>query len=112
MRHLVERQYDQTSIVQMWQADVMLPFDVVAALSTSLAPFWDIERTIDPDGELSIIVAPAGDDLAQSGFILYEKDGFVEVATIFGDTWQGSRRFPTCQRAVAAIVAAADLICA
>src|ERR1700712_3131673 len=104
MRHLVEKRFKRTSIAQIWRGDVMLPFDVVAALSAHLQPFWDIERAIDPDGELSIIVAPTGDDLTQSGFVLYEKDGFVEVAAIFGDTWQGSQRFPSCQQAVAAIV--------
>jgi hypothetical protein len=84
------------------------PFGVVATLSAALNPAWSVEREVDPAGDSSIIVLPACDDPAHSAFLLYEENGFVQVATISGETWT-RRAFPTCQRAVAAIVAAAVL---
>jgi hypothetical protein len=111
MRYPVEEQYSQTLIASAWHCDVLSRFDVLAVLAASLKPDWEVERMVDPNGDISVIVLPTGDDLTQPNFVLYEKDGLVEVATIIGDAWQGSQRFPTCQRAVAAIVAASAVIC-
>jgi hypothetical protein len=111
MGHLSEKQYALASVAGFWPGDVLSRFDVVAALSAGLAPAWEVERAIDPSGELSVVVLPMGDDPAFPSFVLYEKDGLVEVATIAGETWQSTAQFPTCQSAVVGIVAASALVC-
>jgi hypothetical protein len=90
-----------------WLQDTLSPFDVVAALASALPSCWTVEREADPDGDLSIVVLPDCDEPAQPSFVLYEEDGFVQVATVIADTWHGKRTFPTCRRAVDAIVAMA-----
>jgi hypothetical protein len=107
MDHLVEQTYSPALTGDVWLHDALTSFDVVAALASALTPAWSVEREIDPAGDLSIIVLPPYDDPAYSAFVIYEENGFVQVATIVGDAWQGRRAFPTCQRAVAAIIAAA-----
>lgn len=111
MGYPAEQRHAERWIADAWQHDVRTPFDVVTVLAASLTCAWGVERMIDPSGEVSIIVLPADDDPGRSSFVLYEKDGLVEVATIAGETWRGSRQFQTCQRAVAAIVAASALVC-
>jgi hypothetical protein len=95
-----------------WLRDAMSPFDVVAALTSALPSCWTVERECDPGGDLSIVVLPAHDEPthdepAQPCFVLYEENGFVAVATVIADTWHGKQTFPTCRRAVDAIVAMA-----
>jgi hypothetical protein len=109
MGHLVEQQYIRPLTAKKWLQDAMSPFDVAATLSAALAPAWTVEREIDPSGDLTIIVLPTGDGSIRSAFVLYEDDGRAHVGTITGEVWQSKRAFPTCQRAVAAIIAAATL---
>jgi hypothetical protein len=108
MGHLIEQKYTQ-SLAAKWLRDAMSPFDVVATLSTALAPAWSVEREIDPSGDLTIIVLPTGDRLVRSAFVLYEDNGYAHVGIIMGEIWQSKRAFPTCQQAVAAVIAAATL---
>jgi hypothetical protein len=110
MGHSAEKRHAETWIASTWPHDVLSSFDVVGVLSASLTPGWYVERTVDPSGDIAIIVLPADDDPEQPSFVLYEKDGLVEVGTIAGETWRGSRQLPSCQRAVAAIVAASALV--
>jgi hypothetical protein len=91
----------------IWLDEAMARFDVVAALTSALPACWTVEREFDPDGDLSIVVFPTCDEPAQPSLVLYEDNGFVAVATIIGDIWRGKRTFPTCRRAVDAIVATA-----
>jgi hypothetical protein len=109
MDHLVEQKYIQPLAAQDWLRDAMSPFDVGATLSTALAPAWTVEREIDPSGDLIIIVLPTGDGSVRSAFVLYEDNGCAHVGIIRGEIWQSKCAFPTCQRAVAAIIAAATL---
>ena len=109
MGHLIEQNYTRSLAAKEWLRDAMSPFDVVATLSTALAPAWSVEREIDPSGDLTIIVLPTGDGSVRSAFVLYEDNGYAHVGTIRGEIWQSKRAFPTCQRAVAAIIAAATL---
>lgn len=87
-----------------WLSDAMSPVDAVAFLTAVLGPVWDVEREVDPAGEVSIIVFSAGDDPSMPTFILYEKDDKAVVATIRGDHWEGERGFTCFDRAAAAIV--------
>lgn len=98
-----------TSILaaRAWLGDAMSPFDVVAALTSALPSCWTVEREFDPTDDLSIVVLPVRDESAQPTFILYEENGFVAVATVIADSWHGKQTFPTCRRAVEAIVAMA-----
>jgi hypothetical protein len=107
MVHLAEQNDIPALTANVWLHDALSPFNVVAALSAALAPVWSVEREVDPGGDISIIVLPACDDPASTAFVLYEENGFVQVATISGEAWQSRRAFSTCQRAVAAIVTAA-----
>ena len=109
MGHLVEQKYIQPLPAKQWLRDAMSPFDVVATLLAALAPAWTVEREIDPLGDLTIIVLPAGYGSARSAFVLYEDNGCAQFGTIKGEIWQSKCAFPTCQRAVAAIIAAATL---
>jgi hypothetical protein len=109
MGHLVEQKYIQPLAAKEWLRDARSPFDVAATLSTALAPAWTVEREMDPSGELTIIVLPTGDGSVRSAFVLYEDNGCAHVGTIREEIWQSKRAFPTCQTAVAAIIAAATL---
>lgn len=106
MVHLVENEQSQALPGNTWMRDAQSSFDVVAKLEAALAPRWTVQREVDPSGELAVIVLPTGDDIETPAFALYEQDGMVQVVTIAGETWQGRQVFSTCQRAVAAIVAA------
>jgi hypothetical protein len=106
MAHVVEHKYIP-EIADVWLQDTLSPFDVVAELSAALPPHWTVDREVDPVGDISVIVFPTCDDPERLAFVLYEDNGFVQVGTVKGETWQARRTFPTCQRAVAAIVAAA-----
>ena len=107
MVDLIAKLYAETLTDSVWLRDVLSAFDVVTALSDALTPTWSVEREVDPAGDLSIIVLPECDESALPGFVLYEDDGLVQVATVVGDAWKATRIFPTCQCAVAAILAAA-----
>jgi hypothetical protein len=107
--HLVEQKYIQPLLAKQWLRDAMSPFDVVATLFAALAPTWTVEREIDPLGNLTIIALPARYGSARSAFVLYEDNGCAQFGTIKGEIWQSKCAFPTCQRAVAAIIAAATL---
>jgi hypothetical protein len=109
MGHLVAQQSIQPLVAKAWLREAMSPFDVVATLSAALAPAWTVEREIDPSGDLTIIVLPTSDASIRSAYVLYEDNGCAHVGTIRGEVWQSKRAFPTCQRAVAAIVAEATL---
>jgi hypothetical protein len=93
---------------EAWLRDARANFDVRATLTCALTPFWTVERELDPNGDLSIVILPFSDTTVLPGFVLYEKDGLVQVSTFLGEDWQSRQAFHTCQRAVAAIVAAAD----
>ena len=82
------------------------PLDVVATLSAASAGAWEVERTVDPSGDVSVIVLPACDDPAMPTFMLYEEHGLARVATIRRDVWESDRAFLSCQQAAAAIIAA------
>jgi hypothetical protein len=107
MIHLAEHDDIPTLTTSVLSRDTLSPFDVLGALSAALSPDWSVEREVDPGGDISIIVLPTCEDPGCTAFVLYEENGFVQVATISGDSWQSRRPFPTCQRAVAAIVVAA-----
>jgi hypothetical protein len=106
MVQLIEQNNIPTLTANVWMHDALEPFDPVAALSAALAPVWSVEREVDPGGDISIIVLPVCDDAGSTAFVLYEEDGFAQVATISRETWQSRLTFPTCERAVAAIVTA------
>ncbi len=108
MGQLVEQRI-QPLISKAWLRDATSPFDVAGTLSAALAPAWTVEREIDPSGDLTIIILPTGDASQRSAFVPYEDNGRAHVGTIRGEIWQSTCAFPTCQRAVAAIVAAATL---
>jgi hypothetical protein len=83
------------------------PFNVIAALTTALAPHWTVDRERDPSGELAVIVLPVTDTPARPTFVLYEDNGLVQVLTFLGEDWQKRQTFLTCPRAVSAIIATA-----
>ncbi len=110
MRRLTEKRYMETLVPSAWLLEVLSPFDVVATLSAKLGPSWDVEREIDPKGDLSIVVLPAPFNRAGVCFVFYEHNGLAHVATISGDAWTSSQEYPSSQRAVSAIVAASALV--
>ena len=67
MGHLIEQNYTRSLAAKEWLRDAMSPFDVVATLSTALAPAWSVQREIDPSGDLTIIVLPTGDGIGTLG---------------------------------------------
>jgi hypothetical protein len=82
------------------------PLDVVATLSAASAGAWEIERAVDPSGDVSVMVLPACDDPAMPTFMLYEEHGLARVAIIRRDVWESDRAFLSCRQAAAAIIAA------
>ena len=110
MGRLIEKRYAETLASSAWLLEILSPFDVVAVLSAKLGSSWDVEREIDPKGELSIVVLPSRFNPAGICFVFYEHNGLVHVATISGDAWTSSQEYPSCQRAVSAIVAASALV--
>ena len=90
MGHLVEQKYIQPLAAKEWLRDAMSPFDIVATLSTALAPAWTAEREIDPSGDLTIIVLPTGDGSIRSAFGPYEDNGYAHVGTIRGEYGKAS----------------------
>jgi hypothetical protein len=107
MDHLVEKNDLRDLTNEAWLRDAQASFDVAATLTCVLTPLWTVERELDPTGDLSIVILPFGDTAALPTFVLYEKDGLVQVSTFLGEDWQSCQAFRTCQRAVAAIIAAA-----
>lgn len=107
MDHLIDKQHDAVLTADNWLREASSTFDVVASLAAALSPDWVVEQEIDPSGDPCVIVFSVRDDTAQPNFVLYEENGRVQVATIMGEVWQRRQTFPNCQRAVAAIVAAA-----
>jgi hypothetical protein len=106
MSHLIEDNDGTALLADAWLPDILAPFDVAAALTEAVTPAWTVEREVDPDGNLFIVVLPAYDDPVRPAFILYEENGLAEVGTTVSETWQGKQAFATAQRAVAAIIAA------
>jgi hypothetical protein len=99
---------DESLTDEAWLRDARSNFDVGATLASALTPAWTVEREVDPFGDLSLVMLPACGTPARPTFVLYEEDGLVQVSTFFGEDWQHRQAFRTCQRAVAAIVAAAS----
>ncbi len=87
-----------------------IPFDAVASLSAAASDAWEVERMVDPAGEVSIIVLPTSDDPALPTFMLYEKHGQARVATIRDDVWESDVAFTSGRQAVAAITAATEAL--
>ena len=79
--------------------------DVEEALLAALPPAWEVTRAIDPHGGVSTVVFPVDDAGTMPTFVLYEGDGFSEVATIRNDTWATDQEFADGAEAVAAIIA-------
>jgi len=86
------------------------PLDVAASLSAVSAGAWEVERAVDPSGDVAIIVLPARDDPALPTFMLYEEHGLARVATIRRDVWESDQAFPSGCRAIAAIIAATSAL--
>ena len=107
MEHVVENSEVRELFDLAWLRDAQATFDVPATLTSALNPLWTVHREQDPDGDLSIVVLPFSETAALPTFILYERDGMVQVSTFHGDDWHCRRTFRTCRRAVAAIIAAA-----
>ena len=82
-----------------------LPSDVIASLTAASTDAWEVEQTVDPFGEVSIIVLPRDDDPALPTFMLYEGDGVARVATIRHEAWESEKAYHSSRRAVAAIIA-------
>jgi hypothetical protein len=101
MAHALDKHGAQTRL-----RDAASPVDVVALLSASLPLGWEVEREVDPTGNISIVVLSSIDHPAMPSFILYEKEGQAIVATIRDDIWEKAQTFTSCQRAVASILAA------
>ena len=110
MNHVVVNCDDGALKDAAWMCSVRSSFDVGNALASALAPFWTIERELDPFGDLTVIVLPVSDTDARPSFILYEADGLVQVSTFVCDDWRSRQTFRTCQRAVDAIIEAASLV--
>jgi hypothetical protein len=111
MDHVVAKHDVRTLDDEMWLRDARSSFDVGATLTSALMPFWTVDRECDPSGDVSIIVLPAADTPAHPSFVLYEDNAVVQVSTFIGEDWRSRRTFRTCQRAVAAIIEAANLAC-
>lgn len=91
-----------------WPCLSAVPLDIVTALSQGLGSAWVVEREIDCQGEISIIVLGAGEDDADNSlptFIFYERDGLMQVATVTNDEWRAQRSFESAQAAVAMVIA-------
>lgn len=108
MAHVVEKNDVRPLANEAWLQNAQTSFDVAATLTSALTPSWLVEREIDPDGELSIVVLPDGENSDRPTFLLYEENGLVQVSAFRGEDWQRRQAFRTCQRAVAAIIAAAN----
>ena len=102
MAHVVEKNDVRALTDQAWLHDARSSFDAGAALTSALTPAWSVERETDPWGELSIVVLPAADTTAHPSFVLYEKNGSVQVSTFLGENWQCRSRssLDTCRRPV------------
>lgn len=111
MAHVAEKDDVQVPTDEAWLSNARSRFDVADVLISELTPGWTVEREVDPSGELSIVVLPMLDTAARPSFVLYEEDGLVQVSIFRGEDWQRRQSFRTCQRAVAAIIAAAGRLC-
>ena len=89
-----------------WFWNPGLPFDVVAALTDGLTAGWEVVRNEDPSGEVSTLVFPVDDVPGLPTFVLCEKTGMVEVATLCDDVWEVGQVHSHCPKAVAAIIGA------
>ena len=85
--------------------------DAVETLRTTLPPGWQVERIIDPDGEVSVAVLADDDNPALPTFLLYAQSLTAQVATIANDTWVSSHPFSHWSEAVATLVSLATNAC-
>ena len=81
--------------------------DAVETLRTTLPPGWQVERIIDPDGELSVAVLAADDNPALPTFLLYARTLTAQIATIVDDAWVSTQPFSDWPKAVATLVSLA-----
>jgi hypothetical protein len=72
-------------------------------LSEALGPRWCVQKEVDYEGEVSIIVLPADDDVGPV-FILWQTDDQVHVATVRDDKWEARESHSSIQTAVSDIV--------
>ena len=83
------------------------PFDIHAALSKALGANWLVQRETSPNGEVSILAMAADDeDNVLPTFMLYERDGLAQVASVQDDAWQSLSGFANAEAAVVAIITA------
>jgi hypothetical protein len=107
MNHVIDAyRPTQTLGGQAWLNAGLSSPDVVASLSAGLADAWEVERAVDPSGDVTIIILPVLDAPGMPTFMLYEEDGLARVATIRRDVWESDQAFLSCPKAVAAIIAA------
>lgn len=74
--------------------------DPVSFLSGVLGDSWNVERCVDCDGDISMVVLPIADLSGMDAYILYEQDGLTLVATIKDDEWSDKQTFSSFARAV------------
>ena len=83
------------------------PVDIQTALSEALGAGWLVQRETDPGGDMSVLVMAADDaDNALPTFMVYERDGLAQVASVQADAWHSLAGFASAHAAVAAIVSA------
>jgi hypothetical protein len=92
------------NVAPAWLRDAMFLTDAATLLSTVLATAWEVERQVDPIGDVSLVVFSTADDFVAPTFMLFENAGQFVVATVTGDVWKGEQGFASCEQAVVAIV--------
>jgi hypothetical protein len=73
-------------------------------LEADLPQGWTVERFIDPDGDLSIIILPDDDDPVRPAFLLHDRNEIPHVATIVADDWQSDRPCASWAAAAATVI--------
>jgi hypothetical protein len=58
--------------------------DVITELFVALRPAWSVQREIDCEGGVSIIVSPLA-QVSSPAFVLYEKAGVARASPVVGD---------------------------
>lgn len=106
MLDVLDERSIQTFDARTWLGAQTSLVDVMALLTAGVTHEWEVMQEIDPVGEISVIVMPALDGPAKPCFLLYEKNGHAQVATIRDDCWESDSTFASSAEAVAAIVAA------
>jgi hypothetical protein len=108
MTHVVVKHEVRALKDEIWLRDARSSLDLCASLTSALAPFWTVDRQLDPSGELSVIILPVHDTDERLTFVVYEDNAVVQVSTFVGEEWRSRQSFRTCQRAVDAIIEAAS----